>query len=371
MSTHSSIPLLHLRDATLVTSIGDDLLTTLAAFSSQRKRFRHIDVEGGKVAMAPARDIAGASRGDARLLALLQAAWQPMVERLSKLPARPTTLLLALPSWATGTTRAEEAQPPRLLDHIHEVVNADLTPLTNGQLDVQPIFGGAETSHAALAQVFRWLVHAALPESQRFMLLAADTLCDVEILLRDHRQRVVLEPGQPGHWIPGEAAACLVLEPVAQLRDVPMGEFALHAPALDTPASTPRWPSLRQGDGAVLHRAFKQALSSARLRARHIGHHVSDGDGSIWRIEDEMAATQRLPAGPDDEWTATPLLPADLLGQLGAATGAVGWALASGLHQLDLLRLNAALCSAHDFSGRCAANVIERSPNMTRAEPHA
>ena len=363
MSIARGTSLLHIQQATLATSIGDDLLTSVSAFASRRKHFRHVEIEGQKVVTAPARDIVGTLRGESRLLALLMAAWTPMAQQLRSLAAAPSVYLLALPEWVKQVDRGASAKDDldTPLKRIVQAFNGHCHAL---KLEPQPVHaftGGAETCHAALEHAWRLLARDQAP--QRVIVLAADSLCDPDVLLAAYRTGRIYGRDQSSGWVPGEAAACVLMTPAADIRHLPEGRFALHAPCVsEVPERTPRRPSDAQGDGLLLHQAMSGALTLAAMRPQHLSHHVSDGDGSAWRLEDEDAATSRLTVRPGERWTCSPLQPAELLGQLGAASSAVHWALASGLHQADLSVINSALCSAQDISGRCSANVMERSP---------
>ncbi|GKT27113.1 hypothetical protein [Acidovorax sp. SUPP3334] len=365
MPLYSPRPVLQIEHATLVTSLGDDWLTSVAAFTARRKHFRYAELDGTKLLTAPARDVAGESRGPARLRELLRAAWSPMATWLQALPPAPTLYLLALPEWmatppAQTQASSATAQPhgPDPLQGAIDGFGAQCRRAGLPMLAVHAFSGGAETCHTALARAFRTLDHD-LPPAQ-IVLIAADSLCDQDILLRDHRAGRIYDRDHGSGWVPGEAAACLLLRPAAGLHAVARNALALHAPCIsDMPVPSPRWPSDRQGDGRALQQAMEGALGAAGLRSAQVSRHLSDSDGSRWRLEDETAALARMTAMPDAQWSAEPLQPAELLGQLGAAWGAVQWALAQGLHRHGLTRIDQALCTAQDISGRCSAGAME------------
>jgi len=365
MSLARGAPLLHIQHATLCTSIGDDLLTTVAAFASRRKHFRHVEIDRQKVVTAPARDITGTLRGEARLLALLMAAWAPMAQQLATFAPAPSVYLLALPEWVKHADK--QASGGSDLDSpLKRIVQAFNRHCTDLKLQPQPVHaftGGAETCHAAHEHALRLL--ARDPALQRVIVLAANSLCDPDVLLAEYRAGRIYGREQSSGWVPGEAAACVLMTPATHIRHLPEGRFALHPPCVsNAPEHTPRWPSDVEGDGVLLHQALDGALTHAAMRPQHLSHHVSNGDGSAWRLEDEDAATSRLVVQPDDRWSCASLQPAELLGQLGAAGVAVHWALVSGLHQADLSVINSVMCSTQDISGRCSANVMERSPYL-------
>lgn len=365
MPLHSPHPVLQIEHATLVTSLGDDWLTSVAAFTARRKHFRYAELDGIKLLTAPAHDVAGESRGPARLRELLLAAWNPMAAWLQALQPVPTLYLLALPDWMANTPAQTTASPtagqPRGADPLQGAIDAFSAHCRRAGLPVLAVHafsGGAETCHLALARAFRTLSHD-LPPPQ-IVLIAADSLCDPDILLRDHRAGRIYDRDHGSGWVPGEASACLLLRPSAGLHAVARNALALHAPCIsDVPAHSTRWPSDWQGDGRALQQAMEGALGVACLRSAQVDHHLSDSDGSRWRMEDETAALARMTAMPPAQWSPEPLQPAELLGQLGAAWGAVQWALARGLHRHSLTRIHQALCTTQDISGRCSAGALE------------
>lgn len=359
----STAPVLHIQASALVTSLGDDLLTNVGAYTAKRKNFRYRALDGAKLLTSPARDIAGDLQGPQRLDALLQAAWQPLVQTLIQRPPVSTLYLLVLPQWlplgpAASSQAAQQAQPLRPL---MEAFAAQLRPLGLPIAAMQAIEGGAEACHVALAHAFRWLAQEQEPMAKQVVLLAVDSLCDTNILLRDHRANRLYGRDQSSGWVPGEAAVGLLLT----LNPLPASSagLLLYPPGLSAePEQSPRWPSDNQGDGRLLTQAMQAAMQAAQLQPQHIGLHVSDGDGSAWRLEDELAAVDRLLSlanRPETtQWMPEAFQPAEFIGQVGAAWGALNWALVHGLYQHDLLNLDRTLCTAQDISGRCSANVL-------------
>ena len=342
---------LRIEHATLSTSLGDDWLTSVVAFSAQRKQFRYREVDGVKLLTAPADDVAGPTRGRDRLNALIRAAWRPMMAHLHTLPQVPTLYLLALPAWVSGDDPALQAFSQ---DLGHACRQAGLP--VHG---TRAFAGGAETCHRALAHAFLALRHDSPPA--RIVLLAADSLCDQDVLLRDWRAERIYARNNSSGWVPGEAAAALLLQPVAAAEKRRAGSTLLHVPAVtDAQEASPRWPSQRAGDGRALEQALQAALHAAGLPLQDVRQHISDSDGSPWRQEDMAAALGRLSASDSGHgWRAGPLQPAELLGQLGAAWGAVQWALAAGLLRHGLADIGQALCSTQDIAGPCSAGAIE------------
>lgn len=352
MPTTNPTSVLHIEASTLVTSLGDDLLTSVSAYTSLRKNFRYHEIDGEKILTAPARDIVGDLQGLQRLNALLQAAWQPLVTILRDRPPLPTLYLLALPHWL-----ATDQQRP-LIDAFSAQCRQQGLPVSA----VQILTGGAETCHKALAQAFRWL--APEPTHKQVVLLAVDSLCDLDVLLRDHQAKRIYGRDQSSGWVPGEAAACLLLTAAPTSIAVSSPTVVLYPPGISTePTTSPRWPSAIQGDGALLDQAMQTALDAAELKPQHINQHISDSDGSRWRLEDEHAAINRLVSRASTgqshaQWKPDAFQAAELTGQVGAAWGAMNWALIHGLLQHELITFDRAMCTSQDISGRCSANVL-------------
>ncbi|RZJ14156.1 MAG: hypothetical protein EON50_07100 [Acidovorax sp.] len=367
-STTTPVPALHIQASTLVTSLGDDLQTTLSAYTARRKNFRYREVDGAKLIAAPAGDITHSLQGLPRLNALVQAAWQPMVQILRDRPPCPTLFMLVLPQWVASEPAAPASDASSVatpsLQSIENAFSARCRQLDLPMSDVQAVAGGAEACHVALAQAFRWL--APEPAARQIVMLAADSLCEPTILLGDYRAKRLYNKEQSSGWVPGEAAAGILLTPQPHLetaRDALQAGLLLYPPGLGgEPEQCPRWPSDMQGDGRILSDAIGAALQAAQTRPELIQHHASDSDGSFWRLEDEQHAVDRILSVARDpqktQWMPEAFQAAELLGQVGAAWGAVNWALLHGLHQHELINPGLALCTSQDVSGRCSANVL-------------
>lgn len=372
-STTPTVAALHVQASTLVTSLGDDLQTTASAYTARRKNFRYRELDGAKLITAPAGDITHSLQSLPRLNALIQAVWQPMVQILRDRPSCPTLVVLVLPQWAASEQRAPTSDARLVttpsLPQIETAFSANCRQLGLQIAAVQAVTGGAEACHAALAQAFRWL--AAEPASKQVVLLAADSLCEPTILLNDYRAKRLYHKEQSSGWVPGEAAAGLLLtlqSHVETARERPQAGLLLYPPGLGKePEHTPRWPSDLQGDGRILSDAVEVALHVAQIQPQHIHHHVSDSDGSLWRLEDEQAAVDRILSAAKDpqktQWMPEKFQAAEFFGQLGAAWGAVNWALLHGLHQHELISPGLAMCTSQDISGRCSANVLALGSN--------
>jgi hypothetical protein len=215
----------------------------------------------------------------------------------------------------------------------------------------------ATGSWVALEYAYRAL--EANPRLQHVMIAAADSLCDPAFLHQEAAADRLLWQGNMQGYTAGEAAACLLLTRVTSIRDLDTGSFGLHRTAF-AKAPEALWPSAHSPDAAPLGQALNGALQAAGMQAMHISHLESDMDGSDWRAQIESSALNRAVFS---ETTALPhWRPANLLGQVGAASGLLGWLLPAVLHARHIEPVNSVLNWSVEPSGEIAACVLERSP---------
>jgi 3-oxoacyl-[acyl-carrier-protein] synthase I len=170
----------------------------------------------------------------------------------------------------------------------------------------------------------------------------------------------LLRPGNSQGYIPGEAAACVLLDRIANVTDIATDDFALHRPAL-AHASARLWPRADRADATPLCKALSAALASSGMDPTNISHLESEMDGSDWRGQIESTALNRVIF---TETTALPQWrPATLFGQVGAAGGIIAWLLPAMLHRQRIDRVNTVLNWSIEPSGDIAACVLERSPH--------
>jgi hypothetical protein len=335
----------------------------MAALHTQRRALRRQKLQGRTVTLAPASDLvrtAGASPGGTqRLLALL---WPVIQEALAveaaapwQQPQAPTPVIVALPQWLS----VDDCRI--LLDRLQALLAE-----RGLAVDISGLRDGVDASFQALFALQRMAAQAG-PGAGPMLLLAVDALCEPSQLLQQLRQGLLLHDAHDEGWVAGEAAAALWLTPATAALAATRRNLLLHRPALlNKAARQPCWPSDAEGDGHVLHPAMAQALDNAGMTADQVGCWLSDHDGSRWRAEHHGAAVGRLEAalaeahGPTGGFVALAEQPAGLLGQVGAASGAVQWALAQLLHQHQLRPLNTALSTVLGHDGACAAVAIER-----------
>jgi 3-oxoacyl-[acyl-carrier-protein] synthase-1 len=135
--------------------------------------------------------------------------------------------------------------------------------------------------------------------------LVAQTLTDL-----DERHRL-LTPANSNGFIPGEAAAALLLAPGTEANDLGCLSLGLAK----EPATVTSEEPLR-GEG--LAQAFRQALAGAGLEMAQIGYRIGTMSGEQYWFKEFELATSRLLRGRHefmDLWH-----PADCIGEVGAAS---------------------------------------------------
>ncbi|MDH0868137.1 hypothetical protein [Mitsuaria sp. GD03876] len=165
---------------------------------------------------------------------------------------------------------------------------------------------------AALELATRWLSDATHP-IDHVLLCSVDShlhAANIDALLNAER---LLVPGRPDGFIPGEAAACLLLA----AGDEPAPGLALHGWGQGQEDGRPDGsvPSRAFGLSQALRMAFQRAgVTPAALRFR-----VSDQNGEAFFAREAANALTRVFFGT--EGPARLITVADLLGDVGAATG--------------------------------------------------
>lgn len=335
MSHAPSVSLMQIDAAYLATAMGDDTSTTLAALVARRQVFRQHPTNGHKLITAPASDISGQSEGSQRLQLLLQAVAQPALADCTTHNTRPPRIAVVMPAWVPK----QEAQA------LARSVSA-----TNYWR------GDATSCYQALSELW------PQQEGTSLLLLAVDSLCEATVLKRDDGEGLVHYAGKEVKgWIAGEAAAAVLLRPLARASSLQPRQLGLYRPAVVQAPPNPRWPSDTQGDGHQLRQAMQAALHASGLGLHHISHGLGDCDGATWRAQDRDIALGKLEQDSARPWRGRLITPAEWLGQVGAAWGALQWALAAQMLQHGIEPLNTALSYVQTPNGACAAAVLERA----------
>ncbi len=358
MAASASTPsLLAAKSFGAVTHVGHSCTQTLASWVSQTRRMRRIKLPGfaEPFTIADCVVLTEGQRGAQRLITLLTSAVLEALETaptLDKTNPASSMTLLAMPSWVTAEQQAQ------LQHHLLRLLPAQ---------SAAPVLvpGGPLAALQALAQA-----HLAAQRDgavQRIVLAAVGSHCEPEQLLAAATASELLQTGQGHGYVAGEAAACVVLAPLRQMRDLPAQHFALHAPFISVPG--PRWwssadPKQAQAPATLLTAALNGAMDKAGMTGVHISHLQSDTDGSDWRTQLETDALNRsvFVDNPTGAQTGLPRwAPADLLGQVGAPMSLLSWMLAAQSHAHDIERVNTVLSWSIDPAGQAGAVVMERS----------
>lgn len=337
--------------ANLVTALGNDAPTTGAAWITRRRGLRFFEHEGTKLYTAPAIDITGRTEGANRIRALLNALLHgfPAIAPTDGAPRLHTHCLLLLPDWLIG----QDLQT--LCDTVRTGLSAWF-PEPRGP-DIQYSTGSSALDGYAL---LRWIM--TRPRSQqadRYILIAADSLCEPTILKSNHANGWVGHTGARRLDTAGEAAAGVILSPLPTGAPIPHDQIALSLPAITDPGPAPRWNSTLAGDGILLKQAWEQALADGGLGLDHIGHFIDDNDDQPWKSEDKLRALERLCLHQQSGFYAQDLQGAGALGHIGLATGPVHWALAHTLHRRCLAPISTVLSTFQHRNGACAAVTLQ------------
>lgn len=353
--SHIPSPLLVLRSSGMVTAVGNSTAQTVASWVAQSRRFRKFRLDGfaDPFTIVDCQSITSELFGADRLAALLPSAIIEAIESAPDLSASADAPCLEI-----------LIVPPRMGSADCERLSSEMTSWLapyHGWSD-RPrqrliVSGGATAAWSALEHAYQALLEN--PHLQHVLIAAVDSACDPTQLTELAKADFLLRPGNSEGIVPGEAAACVLLERVANAAQIPVGSFAIHRPSLVL-AGSPFWPSVNASEASALGQTLASALSLAGMEAVHISHLESDMDGSNWRALVEASALNRVIFS---ETTALPQWrPATLLGQTGAAFGLIGWVLPAVLHDQAIESVNTVLHWSIEPSGECAACVIERSP---------
>ncbi|MDQ1923463.1 hypothetical protein [Massilia pseudoviolaceinigra] len=355
MSTFPS-PVLAIRSSGLVTAIGNSTLQTTSSWLTQARRMRRVDLDGfaDPFTIADCHSVTAQLAPVERLAALLFPAVAEAMDDADYLTQQledECMEIVVLPRWlnpADGKRLATElgAMLLRYKGWVDRPRSRLIVP------------AGASGAWLGLEYAYRSL--ATNPRLQHVMIAAVDSACTPELLQQAAAADWLHRPGNAEGYVPGEAAACVLLQRADSISELPAGDFALHRPAFFN--ADEHWgPCATKPDASPLSQALSGALAAAGMEPSNISHLESDMDGSDWRAHLESTALSRVIFS---QTTALPQWrPATLLGQTGAAGGIIGWLLPASLHQQQIEHINTVLNWSISPSGEAAACVLERSPN--------
>jgi len=192
---------------------------------------------------------------------------------------------------------------------------------------------------------------------ERVIIVAADSYTDRPSLEWIDGQRRLKQPLQPVGLMPGQAGACLQVEAkgVALARGAPQTIQVGGASRAIPPGGRSRAPEL----GRALAESILQVLHAAEEPPPFRGSLVVDLNGEEWKAVAWGHAQVHLVRHVDFEQCRL-RSPAESLGELGAASAAVGAGIAiSDLLQGDDADVGAIVCSLSD-AGEVGAVLFQR-----------
>ena len=189
----------------------------------------------------------------------------------------------------------------------------------------------------------------------RCLVGAVDSCLDPEFLLAAAVKGLLKTPVNPTGFIPGEAAAFVLVERTADARRATSRPLASFACGPLVPGEFGRF-SEEPPDGAVLARAIRDLLAAQPRRAE-IALVIGDLNGDEYRARNWGSALARL-RNAHGVASAPMWIPALGFGETGSAAGAVGLCLAARAMELHQLGQGAALAWLSDENGAGAAVMI-------------
>ena len=357
-SSSPASPLFALHSGGAVTAIGNSLNQTVASWLTQVRRMRRIKIAdfADPFTIADCETVTAGKYGADRLGAMLSSAVDEAMGGAASLKLGQSGValeILLLPSWLDKN----EA------DKVSGALSKSLSPWTQWSASVSErniLRAGTVGPWLALEYAYRALEKN--PDLQYVLIAAADSLCEPAQLVEAAKADLLFSAANAQGYIPGEAAACILLVRSESVRTLAANSFGLHRPKF---ARSPQriWPAENRPDATPLTDTLASALQAARLEAQHISHLESDMDGSSWRAQLESDALTRAVFSQTS--TLPHWRPVNLLGHNGSAGGLIGWLLPALLQGRNIEQVNSVLNWTVDPSGEFAANVLERSPKIS------
>ncbi len=212
---------------------------------------------------------------------------------------------------------------------------------------IRVFVGGASAGLRALAAARTIIESQAAPAC---IVLAADSLVDAAALSHYSRERRLLGDRNPDGFTPGEAAACLFLQPKTRRS---WGHVLGLGRGYETATLDSEEPLRANG----LTHACGAALAEARLAAHEIDFRISDATGESYYFKEQALLVSRLLRQSKPEF---PLwLPAAQLGHVGAAAGICGVVIAlTAMHRGYAPGSRVLVCAGAD-DGERTATVLQ------------
>lgn len=190
---------------------------------------------------------------------------------------------------------------------------------------VQKVFSGEAGFFQALQEATQLLRQGHI---ERCIVGGVDSLVEPMAVRRLDALRLLKSPSNPVGFVPGEAAAFLLLEsPGAALRRKAPIEALLDAPRLRTEPFHRK--SGRPALGMALTECIRDTLAATRERGESVGLVIAGLNGDAYRAQDWGHALVRLRSEGLLEAGVPEWYPAFPFGETGAATGPLGVAMAA------------------------------------------
>lgn len=220
-------------------------------------------------------------------------------------------------------------------------------PISHKQVEVVP-FG-----HIACAAALQQVAHRVGVDCDRALVVAVDSLMD-PLLVENLAARGRLKyGGNPVGLSPGEAAVALLVESARDpARRIAKGTLLLRAVSLRSPAGEKAEQERRTG--CALTDCIKEALDQAGIE-RFTGDVYLDLNGEPWRAQQWGMALTRIQARFDGKIH----LPTTSVGDIGAASGALGVCLSARAFARRYARAGASLVVSAAETGSTACIALE------------
>lgn len=339
MSAH-----LHLLAAGMVTAVGLDAASSCAAMRARLDGFcetRFMDPVGAWQVGAPV-PLPRNWIGQKRMVHLAAGA---VADVFRQRPAARDDLALIL-------CLAEESRPGR------PVTDASTFCQQLGEhialparLKTHVIAHGRPSGHAALARARRI---AAEGTAHHILILGVDSYLTVGAIAHFQNRNRLLTPANADGFIPGEAAAAILVGPdPGPLRLTGLGLAREEAFAYNGLDEGGLHLPLR-GDGMTA--AYRSAMEEANVDLAHVEYRISDVGGEQYFFKQTALASLRLERGRkefQDLWT-----PSESLGNIGAAIGPLMLGVALTAARKGYTCGSPVLIEASGDDGACGAAVL-------------
>lgn len=330
---------LHIRACGMVTAVGLDAASSCAAMRARLDGFAETRFlgPGGAWLVGGAVPLPRNWIGRKRMVHLAAGA---VVDALKAAPEADLALILCL---------AEETRPGRPIPDPAAFLR-DLAEITGVPAHAQVVAHGRPSGFVALDRARKLLADGA---ASHVLILGVDSFLTVAAIAHYIAAERILGPGNANGFIPGEAAAAVIVGPAGPLRLTGVGlareqafiyngldEDSLHLPL--------------RGDGMTA--AYAQALDAANVDLAHVEYRIGDLIGEQYFFKQSALAHMRLERGRkefQDLWS-----PAENLGNIGAAVvpAMIGMALKAA--EKGYAPGSPVLIEASGDDGACGAAVL-------------